>query len=548
MDGSQGLRGVTPLWNPRSLEEDTLARRAALGRLGAIAQAGEPDHEALLFNATSDAIPFLQRADLVQDVGGLVDATVRAYPGSREPLRSKVAIHLEVEAQRRDRDPAFSAALQGLHDSIADRSFGGRLRQHARRPRLGFLPPPSSLGDLVDEIIEQPGLLAPEWDWLTSGDANNSMELGTTLGRRDIDGVILSTLENLEAQGADHRFLAAYLKAHSEHRPAGWQDDWLEERSSGSSADSALVLDVTRLVGESTARSARRILRMLQEGHLAPTDFNWLRFGRWGPGLPPVEFRELIDAFAMYTELRSTALFLTFCRLQARPEEIKMLEATVLPLVTDPGLLQTEQLPVWQSVARLLAPGHPREIARTLFAAQYHRPGIWFSGESPAESTSDEIVVACIAADPEGVWAELSRFLEAPEARPGFVMNLPIGLADRFPRERVLTWAAMAPERLVVLARLAAPNFQDDQSLAAILADLHGDRGDVSDRLFNHLIEGSSEWPWSRRWAEHAASLAQIARTTRRDGLCRWATNASKACRAQETIARLQEEEARFDG
>jgi hypothetical protein len=226
------------------------------------------------------------------------------------------------------------------------------------------------------------------------------------------------------------------------------------------------------------------------------------------------------------------------------PRRDLTLEVTVLPLATDPELLRSDQLPIWQSVARPLARRHARGIARTAFAAHCDGPGSWYPAESPAE----EIIVECIRADPEGVWAELSRFLEEPAGRQGFVMNLPTGLADLFPQETVLSWAAVSPGRAVVLARLAAPNFQDDQSLAAILADQHGDREDVSHALFGQLFGAFVDGPWSQRWAEHAAELERVARRTRRDGLRRWASRAAEDCRTQEAIYRTQEEEAQMDG
>jgi hypothetical protein len=542
LDGSQDLRDVSTQWQPRDLADDVTARREALVRLAHIARAGVPDHEAGLVKAVIDSLPLMRCGELVGDVRGLVEGMVQAYPECRERLRSKITIHLEIEAHRRDSDPAFSAALQALRDSVADRSFRGRLRQHAEHPRLGTLPPPASLDDLVDEIIAQPDLIGTEWAWLTSGDAHNAMELGAVLGRRDVHGAVLPVLENPEHAGPDLRFLAAYLMAHSAHHPEGWLDVWLEERNARSAADAGSVLEVTCLVGESTGRSARRLLDLLRDHVLPPMAFNRLRFSRWAPGLPAPEFHELFDALASYTELRGTALFLAFWRLQHHPEELDTLEGTLLHLVTDPSLLRSDQFQVWQSVARPLVRRHASQIAEAAFAALRDGPGYWHLAELPAGT----IVIECIEADPDGVWTELSRLLEDPDGRPGFVMNLPAGLADRFPQERILGWAADSSERLVTLARLAAPNFQDDQSLAAVLADRHGAREDVSTTLFNHLCGTFSDGHWSQRWAEHASNLEQVARTTRRSGLRRWARVIAERCRSPETNARLQEDEERM--
>jgi hypothetical protein len=203
--------------------------------------------------------------------------------------------------------------------------------------------------------------------------------------------------------------------------------------------------------------------------------------------------------------------------LQFRPEEIGELEALAVDLVTDPALLRSDQLQIWQGVARLLIRGHAREIARTAFAAHRGGPGLWYLPGSPAE----EVLVECIGVDPQGVWAELTPFLENPAGLQGFVTNLPSGLVDRFPQEPVLSWSSVSPDRAPVLACLADPNFQSDLSLAARLAELHGHRDDVSRAIFGQMLRCFDGGLRSEHWAEYATNLERVVGTTSRASLRR---------------------------
>lgn len=542
LDGNRGLRPIPPSWNPRDVECMVQARREALARLLAIARQGAPEHEELLAKAAQAALPLARSIELVDAVRELVERMVESYPGYRQPLLSMIAHLIEVEDVRRDGVPSSREALQDLHDAIADRTFGGRLRRHASHVRFGLAPPPAELDRLIAEIIENPDLLLPEWEWLTSGGAHNVSEVGRNLGQRDQHGSVESTLVRREGRGPDLRLVAAYVVARAEQQPPGWLDDWLEGRASEAGGDPELVLAVIREGAPSTARSARLVLRMLRDGSVPPAAFDLLIHCRWGRDLPGPEFRELVEELVRYPELRWITFFGISARLQQHPDDVGEFSAVTLPLVTDPTLLDSKRLSVWQGVARHFIRDHPRDIARTALTARREDPGFW----SLPEAHDEEILLACAATDPEGVWEELSRSLEDPDGPHAFVDRLPIGLVDRLPQERVLGWAEGNPGRVILLAHLAAPDFHDDRSLAANLADLHGDQEDVSRTLIGQMLGRS---PYRIVWQQcgaHAEVLERVARTTARSGLRRWASRAAQALRELEATYRTEEEENRM--
>ncbi len=81
----------------------------------------------------------------------------------------------------------------------------------------------------------------------------------------------------------------------------------------------------------------------------------------------------------------------------------------------------------------------------------------------------------------------------------------------------------------------------------AAFADLHGDRQDVKVALLGQFADCRTYRLGRLQWAEHAARLERVARTTGRAGLRRWASWAAQACRVEEERARIQDEENRMD-
>jgi hypothetical protein len=355
--GSDDLRVVGPPWLPRNLQEDTQVRLEALTRVIAIAESGRAEGEQLLVKAACASVVLMERQELVSTVVRFLETIARVFPARREELRSAVSHHVEIcDARRLHPAHTFRSALHEMHELIAGQSFEARLRQHTGHTRWGMTEPPSGLFSLIDEVIAQPDLIMADWAWITSGQAHNVHEFGTILGQRDVHGAVAEFIDHREARGPDLRFQAAYLKAHSSHHPPGWLDDWLEVRFSRNGADAVLVLDVTCIEADATARTASRVLSLIRAGALPLSVFNRLRSGRWAVDLPAPEFSELIGELAGHPELRSTALFLIWHRSQRHPGEIEGLEDIKLALVTNPVLLCSDQeLLTWQGVARTLA-------------------------------------------------------------------------------------------------------------------------------------------------------------------------------------------------
>src|SRR5690348_16396633 len=110
----------------------------------------------------------------------------------------------------------------------------------------------------------------------------------------------------------------------------------------------------------------------------------------------------------------------------------------------------------------------------------------WFLRHSQGAA----LLAKCASHDPEGTWEELRPMLESADARL-LLIGLQRSIVDRFPRSTVLGWAAQdVPNRPPTLARLTAPDYSRDDTLAAQVADLYGDNPDVSSALFAELFSG----------------------------------------------------------
>jgi hypothetical protein len=315
-------------------------------------------------------------------------------------------------------------------------------------------------------------------------------------------------------------------------------DDWLDGRLRADQEDDELVLDATWRTGAS-ARGARRIIALLGRGHLPPERFACLTYSNWAAGLEVATLAQLLEELARRTRLRPTALTMLGQRLHRRAEDWQPLAPLAARLVSDPNLVLKDRSAAWTDVASFLMRTHTREVVRGIMAAHARdeEASLFFS---LAANTLQE----CAAHDPPGVWAELAPYLEDEKKVGQFVIGFPQGIVDSLPHQRLLEWAGASPDRRAsALARLAAPNFTCDDSLASKLADRYGERETVGAALFAQLTSGGTWGPLSDRWAELAAQMERVSRTTRLPGLRRWARQAAERLRKMETHDREHEAE-----
>jgi hypothetical protein len=142
----------------------------------------------------------------------------------------------------------------------------------------------------------------------------------------------------------------------------------------------------------------------------------------------------------------------------------------------------------------------------------------------------------------------LARRLEHDERKQLFVIGFPQGIIDALPRESVLEWVARSPDRRAsAIAHLTAPDFGRDDSLAAALADLYGEREAVGSALFARLTTGAWNGSLSDCWSELADQMEQVSRMTPLPGVRHWARRAGEWLRRMEARDRDSEAERELE-
>jgi hypothetical protein len=96
--------------------------------------------------------------------------------------------------------------------------------------------------------------------------------------------------------------------------------------------------------------------------------------------------------------------------------------------------------------------------------------------------------------------------------------------------------------RARLLARVAAPAYEDDSSLIADLLARFGAH-EIGGTLFGVYVSGSWSGPTSMRYARIAERLETVARSSKREPLRSWAHDAAIDLRAQEERERQREAE-----
>jgi hypothetical protein len=96
--------------------------------------------------------------------------------------------------------------------------------------------------------------------------------------------------------------------------------------------------------------------------------------------------------------------------------------------------------------------------------------------------------------------------------------------------------------------QLAAKNISTDSSLSSTILGKYGDREDVAEAFFAHLVSGTWTGPSSSHWEQLAEQLNTVAENTKLPRLASWATKHARALREMAERDRQREEEEELRG
>lgn len=530
-------------WNPRSGAEHVECLRAAVTRLKSIANAANPDLESDLVVAAKELSMLLRPTSVRPIVAEVFDAIRLAYPNAREPLRRAVAEILNRERKYWNELSAEDVAgLESLHAQFEDQSLGAQLRQHVG------LPPWESSGQhdftgLARELLASPEVLRKEWGWLTSGEAGDGWRFGETLGRVDMDGLLINVLPSLAGAGRDLRVLTGYISVKRKELGDEWYDRWIGEKFR-QKGDLELLFEVAWRCGP-TNNIARLLIEVLRTGEVDASVVGRLGFGSWGDELAAdilrAVLRSMVDAGNA-----STALTILERRMTNFPSERQHWQELAIELVTTPSLIRGDHMTsyYWKRVALMLLPEFTAEVSAAIVAEQGRRSTeTWFAQHSEAS----EVLAECVQRDAMSVWSAIKDRLTSDVDGHMFTLGFPRQIVDRVPMDVIMSWIGEDPEgRAPMVAKLITLDFSSDVTLAAQVLGNFGDVPEVSSAFFGEYVSGSWWGSASSRWTQLSAAADEVSQRTKLPKVRRWASDAARDLKEMAERDRQNEEERDF--
>lgn len=284
-------------WRPRTYAEWGEIIRGCLEEL----EAALDDPDAAV---RAQAVEVLEkRGGELINAGFLEDWAVLARRLVDEPFEMREPLLRLVNWRLRhadDLEDEQTAVLRELEADLAGDSFSDRLRRIVslwdyNREYVGDPGADQILDELVEEALADSSQLERELPWLLGGDANSGFLFGKELGRRDEDDTLFDLVVGAWSQQVnDDRFITGYLAGVAERRGSAWIEDQLDDWAADPEL-SLLVANTTwRVLG--SERAARRLTRLIDEGHLPGAFVGRLVAGFWARDIPPEVFGELLSA------------------------------------------------------------------------------------------------------------------------------------------------------------------------------------------------------------------------------------------------------------
>lgn len=529
-----------PDWEPSSADLVECIT-AGIDRLRCIAAERNPELRADLFAAAKRVSWLLRYRDAGRSVALLFIELRTAWSELREPLRKQIAAVL-----RRDREnlaPEQRKSLDELHAQFEDPTLDGRLQQYVG-PHEWEREATPDLAALAAELTEMPGVLARQWNWLTSGQAGAAWELGEALAAADAAGRLADELPELPGGGSDHRIVCGYVAAQRKVFGNEWYEQWAVSQFERNQSI-ALLFEVLSRCG-ATDDLTSRAAQLVSSRHIGRAIVGRLKYADW-TDISYASLELLLQAMMKYGH-RDTAVFILQRRMEASISEVGRWQSLAMKMVLDLDLIRCREMPnhYWYKLATILVPDHPRKIAAAIFQAHAKRDR-FESWMLRYEKEVVKVLLSCVDRAPREVWEELRSYLWPMQEAILFVIGFPTEVMEDFPKNDVLKWIAECPgERAAQRASLLAPltnktSLSDDTLAARIIAQYGGDEM-VRDAFLNHHISGAFAGPFSHRYRELASTFSDIAKRTALPGLRSWA-DGSASVLSQMADQEHQEEE-----
>jgi hypothetical protein len=383
-------------WRPKTYGEWYDAIEAYLGILAPLLR----DSDAAVRIAAVEA---LAEASVVAcDVSRVTDAWIAAgrnVIGADFDLRAKLldAMEVEFERVRRREEPTEMekmaeeertrirtaqteriAKLRAFHDELAGGDFSSRFRRTVTRTPWSTMRLPiedearqirEALEQIATQVVQDPSLLDPEWNWLLEGHGSQPEQFSELLGRADRDRRFANKLaalarDNARAMG----WLSLYEIGYGQARGDPAHVDRVAGALLGDPARAPQLFDLLMRAGHSPAR-VRIIADLFRSRGISGRLIASLGFSPWRTSFSPEEALEVASAAADDPEATAAVVtFLGHYLHEATAATRSLFRTLVLRVLVAPRAKEERRTFDWEwdELAKLYAQDAPLEVAAAL--------------------------------------------------------------------------------------------------------------------------------------------------------------------------------------
>lgn len=538
-------------WRPLTNKDQADCVRGALTLLGEFIEDGDMALGNELSESLGSIFSNLYRTYLYSEVLEVIKRFVAKYPDHRELLRKQVQNLMRGGVIRKETESEEFGRLREVHTLLSGDEMTERVRSYVGPWHLDIEESDKlEVKKLAQDFIENPALLDEHLDWLVSGNANNIWAFAQDLGQHDTESVLLEKIWGIRSRAikADIRLVAGYLEGRMKEMGTEWLVALLDTLDVKKEEHAQCLLQIVwrSLQG---SRGAEFVMKLLQESPLPDVAYNTLAYGGWALSIEIQDLAKIVEMLMQREEGKTVAMSILGQRLsqEASLLEDKGIHELALSLTLDPDLIvekRSSHVYDWEHVAEMLMDGDMAQIVTAVFEAHDTKRG-WFVRHSRAE----QILHQAAEKNPALMWDILSKKLVDAKDQALFAIGFSSGLLEKLPAQKILEWCEEDPEeRASLVAHLIGPDFGQDTSLFAQLADKYHSINGVSSSLSATLFSRSWSGSESAMWSALADRLEEAAARTKLPGLKAWIEGEIPSVKRQQERAKKREEEEKVRG
>jgi hypothetical protein len=424
-----------PEWRPQNNGVIWAARRNAIQYLEKI---GEGDDDAAVLARRTRLT-----STLGLEIGDAVSLLETTTPADDEERRIILAACSRLE-ETPDLPEDFRIRLRNAREKVFGASFFDQLRRWVGKRLIadyelaedkGYASADQQVIRLADEAADK-GLSADELRWLASSKAENAWLFGQRLGELDKAGTLETLIKEVTEDNFNCLLLVGYLTgkypAAMEVERSGAIDE-IEEYKPMAAFGATWRL-------EPSESGARRIIRLVQNGLVAPSALQGVMYGNWLTQLPlsyTLQILDIILSKAANSDVE-IALRIIDNSLRSKSASIEQFgESAWRAIETSPAGSVSHTFDwQWGRVAEPLARANPQRFA-TAFVKLFESDETWLATDSARHCLRTAATV-----DPAGVWNVIGpNLLRGDHTGVRLRIKLQHWFGELIPADILLKWA-----------------------------------------------------------------------------------------------------------